>query len=165
MPASIFHSAYFSLHMLSYLLQYTSMLPFHVEFKPGAAIYEQVIYAATKSIISGQLRPGDEFPSVRALSRELKINPNTAYKVVTRLATAGLLEIHPGAVAVIAQRPSASKAERTYLLKDPIEELVVEAKRLGVELADIQEAIEKHWTRLSSRREGKQNTGSGGRHT
>jgi len=41
------------------------MIPFYVEFKPGAPIYEQVVYAATKSIISGQLRPGDEFPSVR----------------------------------------------------------------------------------------------------
>jgi DNA-binding transcriptional regulator YhcF (GntR family) len=47
------------------------MIPFYVEFKPGAPIYEQVVYAATKSIISGQLRPGDEFPSVRALSKQL----------------------------------------------------------------------------------------------
>ena len=48
------------------------MIPFYVEFKPGAPIYEQVVYASTKSIISGQLRPGDEFPSVRALSKQLK---------------------------------------------------------------------------------------------
>src|ERR1700731_3811911 len=54
------------------------MIPFHVELKPGAPIYEQVVYAATKSIISRQLRAGDEFPSVRVLSKELKINPNTA---------------------------------------------------------------------------------------
>jgi GntR family transcriptional regulator len=139
------------------------MIPFHVEFKPGAPIYEQVVYAATKSIISGQLRPGDEFPSVRALSKQLKINPNTAHKVVTRLADAGLLEIRPGSVAIVAKRSSASKAERTNLLEQQFEELVVEGKRLGIELQDMQEAIGKHWARLTSKREVKQDPGQGGR--
>ena len=66
------------------------MIPFHVAFGPGSPLYEQVVYAATRAIISGQLRPGDDFPSVRVLSRELKINPNTAHKVVTRLVDVGL---------------------------------------------------------------------------
>jgi DNA-binding transcriptional regulator YhcF (GntR family) len=139
------------------------MIPFYVEFKPGAPIYEQVVYAATKSIISGQLRPGDEFPSVRALSRQLKINPNTAHKVVTRLADAGLLEIRPGSVAIVAKRSSATKAERTNLLEQQFEELVVEGKRLGIDLQDMQEAIAKHWARLTSKREGKHDPGQGGR--
>ncbi len=131
------------------------MIPFHVEFKPGGTIYEQVVYAATKSIISGQLRPGDEFPSVRALSKQLKINPNTAHKVVSRLVEAGLLEIHPGSGAVVAKRPAANKSEKAKLLDDYFEELVVEGKRLGIDLRDMQEAIEKHWSRLSFKQEGK----------
>jgi len=134
-----------------------------VDFKPGVPIYEQVVYAATKSIISGQLRPGDEFPSVRTLSKQLKINPNTAHKVVTRLADAGLLEIRPGSVATVAKRSSATKAERTNLLERQFEELVVEGKRLGIGLQDMQEAIAKHWARLTSNREGKQDPGHGGR--
>jgi GntR family transcriptional regulator len=139
------------------------MIPFYVELKPGAPIYEQVVYAATKSIISGKLRPGDEFPSVRALSKQLKINPNTAHKVVTRLADAGLLEIRPGSVAIVAKRGSATKAERTNLLQQQLEELVVEGKRLGIDLQDIQEAVAKHWARFTSKREGKQDPGQGGR--
>jgi GntR family transcriptional regulator len=139
------------------------MIPFYVEFKSGAPIYEQVVYAATKSIISGQLRPGDEFPSVRALSKQLKINPNTAHKVVTRLVDAGLLEIRPGSVAIVAKRSSATKAERTNLLGQQFEELVVEGKRLGIDLHDMQEAIAKHWARLTSKREEKQDLSQGGR--
>lgn len=131
------------------------MIPFHVNVKPGVAIYEQVVYAATKAMISGQLRPGDEFPSVRVLSQQLKINPNTAHKVVTCLVNAGLLEIRPGSVAVVAKRPSATKAEKTKLLENEFEELVVEGMRLGIDLPDMQEAIEKHWHRLSSKRERK----------
>jgi GntR family transcriptional regulator len=125
------------------------MIPFHVEFRPGGKIYEQIVYAAKRAMMAGQLRPGDAFPSVRMLSRELKINPNTAHKVITYLVTAGLLEIRPGFGTVVATRPEASKAEKTELLEDRFEELVVEGKRLGIELGDMEEAIEKHWTRLS----------------
>jgi GntR family transcriptional regulator len=139
------------------------VISFRVEFRPGGTIYEQVVYAATKAMISGQLCPGDAFPSVRALSKNLKINPNTAHKVVTALVSAGLLEIRPGFGALVAKRPPASKAEKTKLLEDYFEKLVVEGKRLGIALEDMQEAIAKHWSRLSSKRDSKTEWGSGGR--
>lgn len=127
------------------------MIPFRVDFRPGGTIYEQVIYAATKAIIAGQLRPGNAFPSVRTLSRELKINPNTAHKVISHLVAAGLLEIRPGFGTVVASRVEASKAEKTKLLQEQLEKLIVEGKRLGIELTDMQEAVEKHWKRLGSK--------------
>ena len=108
------------------------MIPFHVDFAPGSPLYEQVVYAATKAIVSGRLRPGDDFPSVRVLSRELKINPNTAHKVVTRLVDVGLLEIRQGSTPVVANRPAPSKDEKTNLLQSEVEHLVVEAKRLRI---------------------------------
>lgn len=141
----------------------TGMIPFHVEFRSGGSIYEQVVYAATKAMMAGQLRPGDLFPSVRTLSRELKINPNTAHKVITHLVGAGLLEIRPGFGTVVASRPAASRAEKTKLLEEQFEALVVEGKRLGIELADMEDAIEKHWKRLSGKPARKTNPGQGGR--
>lgn len=138
------------------------MIPFRVEFRPGGTIYEQVVYAATKAMMTGQLRPGDAFPSVRTLSKELKINPNTAHKAVAHLVSAGLLEIRSGVGTVVAQRPEASRAEKTQLLEEQFEELVVEAKRLGVELADVQEAIAEHWKRFSKRWGKKTESGTGG---
>lgn len=128
------------------------MIPFRVELRPGSPIYEQIVYAATKAVISGQLRPGDAFPSVRSLSKDLKINPNTAHKVINRLVTAGLLEIRPGFGTVVARRPQASKAEKAKLLDEQFEELIVEGKRLGIELTDMQDALEKHWKRLITKR-------------
>jgi GntR family transcriptional regulator len=139
------------------------MLPFRIDLKPGSPIYEQVVYAATKCIISGQLRPGDEFPSVRALSRQLKINPNTAHKVITCLAGAGLLEIRSGSAAIVAKRPAASKSEKAQLLRDQFEQLVVEAKRLGIDLDDMHEALARHWARLNMKPEGKSEPNQGGR--
>jgi GntR family transcriptional regulator len=110
-----------------------------------------VVYAAKKAVISGQLRPGDPFPSVRVLSKELKINPNTAHKVVGHLVTAGLLETRPGVGTVVAELPESSAKERTHLLGNEIEQLVVEAKKLGIGLDDMIDSISAHWKRLGGR--------------
>ena len=125
------------------------MIPFRVSFRAGAPLFEQVVYAATKAVVSGQLRAGDAFPSVRVLSRELKINPNTAAKVVAQLLSDGLLESRPGIGTVVAELPDSTKKERTRLLGVEIEELVVEAKRLGIEREQMLEALDTHWRRLS----------------
>ena len=129
------------------------MIPFRVDFRPGISIYEQIVYAAKKAIISGQIRSGDPFPSVRSLSRELKINPNTAHKVVTALSAAGLLETQPGIGTVVAPLPEARKSERTQLLGPEIEQLVVEAKKLGIEMEDVLDSVSAHWRRLSAKPE------------
>ena len=125
------------------------MIPFRVTFRAGVSLFEQVVYASTKAMVSGQLRPGDPFPSVRALSKELKINPNTAHKIVAHLVNEGLLETRPGIGTVVAALPDSTRKERTQLLGHEIEELVVEAKRLGIELAEMLDSISAHWQNLS----------------
>jgi GntR family transcriptional regulator len=127
----------------------TPVIPFRVTYRAGLSLFEQTVYAATKAIVAGQLRPGDAFPSVRALSRELKINPNTAAKIVAHLLSEGLLESLPGIGTVVAALPDSTKKERTQLLGHEIEELVVEAKRLGIEREQMLEAVDAHWERLS----------------
>ena len=139
------------------------MIPFRVHFRPGVSLYEQVVYAAKKAVISGQLRPGDPFPSVRTLSKELKINPNTAHKVVMHLVTAGLIETRPGIGTVVAVLPESSPKERTQLLGNEIEQLVVEAKKLGIGLDDMIDSISTHWKRLGGRNGSSVKPGRGGR--
>ena len=126
------------------------MLPFKVQFKPGISPYRQIIYAVEKSIVCGQLRPGDPFPSVRVLSQTCKVNPNTAHKAVADLTRRGLLEVRPGIGTVVAEVPRALPRERAVLLKEDLERLVVEAKRLSLDLDDLLAAVEAHWNRLTS---------------
>jgi GntR family transcriptional regulator len=138
------------------------VIPFRVPFRAGVSLFEQIVYASKKAMISGQLRPGDPFPSVRTLSKELKINPNTAHKIVTHLINEGLLETHPGIGTVVAIPPDSSKKERTQLLGHEIEELVVEAKRLGIGREEMLTAISAHWQRLSGA-DAESKTSDGGR--
>lgn len=125
------------------------MIPFRVQFRAGVPIFEQVVYAAKKAVIAGQLAPGDAFPSVRALSKELKINPNTAHKIVAALIHEGLLETRPGIGTVVAPLPDSTRKQRTALLGQEMEELVVEARRLGIGLHELLTSFTNHWSRLS----------------
>ena len=136
------------------------VIPFRVDFRPGVSLYEQVVYAAKKAIVSRQIRAGEPFPSVRVLSRELKINPNTAHKVVTHLMAAGLLEVLPGIGTVVAEPPEARRIDQIQLLGREIEELAVEAKKLGIPLDQVVASISDHWRRLGRREHEGADTGA-----
>ena len=92
------------------------MLPFSISLRSGTPIHEQVVYAVRRAVVTGQLRAGDPFPSVRALSQALKINPNTAHKIIGTLTEEGLLAVRPGIGTVVAEaRPGGSAGRRTIL--------------------------------------------------
>jgi GntR family transcriptional regulator len=124
------------------------LLPFSVTLVPGESPYRQVVFAATRAVLSGELVEGTAFPSVREISSALKINPNTAHKVVAELVRNGLLEVLPGVGTVVARGHAASAAERRTLLSGRVEQLVVEARRLGLAREDVLRAIGQQWTRL-----------------
>jgi GntR family transcriptional regulator len=131
------------------------MLPFSLSLRPGEPVVEQTIYAVTRAIVSGQLRPGDRFPSVRALSQELRVNFNTAQRIVSLLVEQDLLEVQPGVGTVVAA-PRAGAAPRTrdrQTLSDRlVEPLVVESRRLGLTLQEVIDLLRERWRRLHPQR-------------
>jgi GntR family transcriptional regulator len=124
------------------------MIPFEVRLRPGESPFRQVVYAATRAVVSGELSPGSPFPSVREISEALKINPNTAHKVVGELVRAGILEVHPGIGTVVAEERRITAEERRNLLSQEVEHVVVEARRLGLREADVLEAVAARWAEL-----------------
>jgi DNA-binding transcriptional regulator YhcF (GntR family) len=127
------------------------MLPFTITLRPGVPIYEQVVYAVTRAIVTDQLRPGDAFPSVRTLSQELKINPNTAHKIIATLVEDRLLVVRPGIGTLVSGTRESGGTLRRALLDDGAERLVVEARRDGFTLTDVLAAIRRHWARTVRR--------------
>lgn len=127
------------------------MLPFSISLRPGVPLYEQVIYAVTRAAVSGQLRPGDAFPSVRVLSQELKINPNTAHKIVSALIEDGLLIVRPGIGTVVGEGRGDRLEGRRRLLEHDVERLIVESRRVGWSLQDVLAAVRRHWARTVRR--------------
>lgn len=128
------------------------MLPFSIDLKAGLPIAEQVIFAVKKAVVAGQLKPGQAFPSVRVVSQELKINPNTAHKIVAALVAQGVLVTTPAVGSVVAEHAAGDRAERAELLGGDLERVVVEAKKLGLTLDEVQAGLIVHWKKLGGRK-------------
>ena len=129
----------------------TNVTLFGLTLRPGQSIFDQIVFAATKAFVSDEFQPGQPFPSVRALASELKIHPNTAHKVIQYLIQERWLEVQPGIGTVVAARPAARAGDRHRLLQNEVEQLVVEALRVGVQLEDVVDALEARWARLAGR--------------
>ena len=121
---------------------------FPIDFKAGVPVYEQVLYAARKAIVSGELEPGDDFPSVRALSAEYRINPNTVQKALTALKSEGLIESVPGVGNRVIAAPKSTAKQRDKLLEDQLERVALRAKQLGLSISEVTEALRAHWKNL-----------------
>jgi GntR family transcriptional regulator len=126
------------------------------KLQPGQSIFDQVVFAAIKAFVSGDYEPGQTFPSVRTLAADLKINPNTAHKVIQHLIQERWLEVHPGVGTVVAEPPQARPGDKKRLLHDELEQLVVDAKRLGLSLREVVEALGVQWNKLDKMSEGKE---------
>jgi GntR family transcriptional regulator len=125
------------------------MLPFIINLKQGLPVSEQICFAARRAIVSGRMKTGDEFPSVRQISQELRINPNTAHKIISTLIHENLLIATPAVGTFVADLGPGSKQACAALLGTELEWIAVEAKKLGVSLAALQTALEKHWHSLT----------------
>ena len=126
------------------------MTPFKLDPKSGQSIFDQVVFSATKAMLGGVLKPGDAFPSVRALAKDLKIHPNTAHKVIQHLIQERWLVASPGRGTTVAEPPQARSGDRQRLLSQEVEQLVVEARRVGATLGEVQDSIETHWKSLEN---------------
>ncbi len=128
------------------------MTPFKLKSNSSQSIFDQVVFAATKAILGGALKPGEAFPSVRSMAADLKIHPNTAHKAVQHLIQERWLLASPGKGTVVATPPKARSGDRQRLLSHEIEQLVVEARRVGASLDEVVESIETQWKSLDTLR-------------
>ena len=66
------------------------MYSVNVDFKSRKPIYDQLVDGFCDLILRGVMHPGEQLPSVRALSAELGINPNTIQKAYAELERRGV---------------------------------------------------------------------------
>lgn len=126
---------------------------FRLSLQPGESIFDQLLFAVKKAFISGELQPGQAFPSVRSLAVEFKIHPNTAHKVVQHLIQERWLEVRPGIGTVVAEIPDPRPGDRKRLLRREVEQLVVEAVRMEIDIDEVVQAIRDQWAKLEAPKE------------
>lgn len=117
----------------------------HITLTHGESIFDQVVFAAIKAFVGGEMRPGERFPSYRALATDLKIHPNTAQKIIQHLVQERWLEVRPGIGTIVAERPEPREGDRQRVIGAQIEQLIVDAKRVGLRLDEVQKSLAAQW--------------------
>jgi GntR family transcriptional regulator len=113
----------------------------------GVPIYRQLIEQIRRMAASGQLPPGTELPSIRALAVEHAINPMTVSKVYSLLETEGVLERNRGKPMTVARpgRTQSPPAKRVAQIEPQIEQLVLAARQLELGEEEVVEALHNAW--------------------
>ncbi len=107
-------------------------MQFQCDTTSRTPIYRQLIEQVRHAVAQGRIRPGDRLPSVRQLSRELVVNPNTVARAYTELEREGTLLTQRGRGVFVAElRSDLTKKARRKQLGEKLDLLLVEAVHLG----------------------------------
>jgi GntR family transcriptional regulator len=104
----------------------------HIDTSSRLPIYQQLVQQIREAIARGELKPEENLPSVRQLSRDLVINPNTVARAYNELERDGLLVSRPGRGIYVAQpRNDLTRAARDRRLVEQLDRWLTEAVHLG----------------------------------
>jgi GntR family transcriptional regulator len=121
-------------------------MPFQVDSASPVPIYEQIADQLVYAVATGDLAPGDEVPSVRQLSVQLTVNPNTVVRAYQQLELLGVLEPVRGQKMVVAEEAAKKcKARRKERLRERVDDLIREAVSAGLTTDDLHQLIDAGW--------------------
>ncbi|WP_119394758.1 GntR family transcriptional regulator [Salinibius halmophilus] len=114
----------------------------HVDVGASTPIYQQLVEQISRLIGTEQLQQGDDMPSVRKLAAHFAVNPMTISKAYGQLEQQGWLERQRGKGMKVARRQALTPSERMAQLQPSIDQLLANAKQLGVDAPSLLKAIE-----------------------
>lgn len=125
---------------------------FSIEPSNGLAIYDQIVRQVKFAIAEQTLRPGQLLPSVRTLSQQLAINPNTINRAFQQLQSDGILEsIRGKGLAVRADAPGFCIDARKRIITERIKSVISEALHAGLEADELRSLIVEQISALAGR--------------
>ena len=104
-------------------------------------VYEQIVTQAENMVIKDVLKPGDPLPSVRSLSIQMSINPNTIQKAYTELERRGLLVSVSGKGSFVRKNLDDFFFRLHARQRKQFEDLVRELQKGGVPLSVLEESL------------------------
>lgn len=106
-------------------------------------IYEQIVDQIKMLIRNGELKENDNLPSVRTLSKELKISALTVKKAYDNLESEGLtVTVHGKGTYVAATNTELLLEEQKKELEADLEQAIQKGRRCGISDEDIKSLFE-----------------------
>ncbi|ACB84580.1 GntR family transcriptional regulator [Natranaerobius thermophilus] len=116
----------------------------NIDPREGTPIFIQIKSQIKNAIASGALEKGKKLPSVRKLSKDLTVNPNTVSKAYQELENEGIIKKERGIGMFVAETSQYSqKTEAKQIFSDNLEKLLVEAYHLNLSEEEIRSLFEE----------------------
>jgi GntR family transcriptional regulator len=118
-------------------------------------IYGQIADRVKFAVAGGVLRPGDLVPSVREMSKQLVVNPNTVARAYRDLQTEGLLESVRGMGMQVADGAvERCRSARREMVRQRLRQAIEEARQSKMDPAEIEAILREEWARGTSQANG-----------
>lgn len=114
-----------------------------IDYKSRLPIYEQLVERIRALTLEGFYAPGDKLPSVRQLSAELGINPNTVQRAYNTLVQIGVAQTAAGKGIFISGDLSELMNENTKELFAALSRDVRAVKAAGVSKGETLKKVEE----------------------
>lgn len=121
---------------------------FVIDVMSRMPVYEQIIKQVEEQVLTGLLKAGDKLPSVRSLSVNLSINPNTIQKAYTELDRRQLIVTVPGKGSFISEQAIAVVGESSRGRLEELRLIIKELAYAGVTKEEILQMIEEIFNRI-----------------
>ena len=118
-----------------------------INYRDPRPIYEQVKFGLRRLIMTGVLSPNDKMPSVRELSAQLAINPNTVQRAYRELEAEGYIYSVPGKGSFVSP-DCKPDAQRINALLKQLDEAVAELCYLGISKDEVISRITEGGSKL-----------------
>jgi GntR family transcriptional regulator len=115
-------------------------------------ICRQLSRQIREAVARGKLLPEERLPSVRELSRQLVVNPNTIARVYGDLEREGILNTRPGLGVFVARpRTDLTRKVRQERLRLSVDRFLTEAVHLGFTADEVLALVSEqakcfHWS-------------------
>lgn len=108
-----------------------------LKFDENLPIYIQIMDYIKKKIIIGEIKEGGKLPSVRELSNELKVNPNTISRVYQELEREGLTYTQRGMGTFITEDQEILFNLKKTMAKEIVSKFIYQIKELHLSKDEI----------------------------
>ena len=126
-----------------------------IRIDPDSAvpIYMQVVHSIKQQVATGQLKPGEQLPTVRELATDLRVNPNTVARAYDMLDSDNVITTQQGRGTYVREHPDNVHLTRVRQeqLKTMMDNTVAKALSQGYTAEEIEEAFNAQlarWVRM-----------------
>ena len=110
-------------------------------------IYAQIGDRLKFAVVAGLLKPGELVPSVRELSKQLVVNPNTVARAYRDLQMERILEpVRGTGLQVGASAVEVCRRDRLDFVRRRLREAIAEVKQSGLPADEVEMILRSEWS-------------------